>query len=226
MKKNSFLRTIAIILLGLSAAFTLLGGGGSTCIAFRPEQFGAKWAPFIAIKPTFQALVVISLAAALYGIYAIIQLVKSKPGAYARVIIFLVVGGAASAVQYYYSMTLRGSTAPNNIRLYTTLVTLIVMLLLRFLPGAWERTGFSGQAGSAGTRTGTGAALMVCGLLTLTTPWWAASTHMVAGYNTANELLWPLILGGAALLAAGARLTLAGIRSRKASAAQAGLVQA
>lgn len=205
-RPNPFLRILGIVLLSLSALFTLLGGVGSTCIAFNPEKFGEKWAPFIAIKPIFQLLVIVSLAAAVFGIYALVRLIKGRRGAYGQSIVFLLVGGVASAVQYYYSMTLRGSTAPNSMRLYVTVLTLVVLLLMR-LPGIWQRTGFAGKDGDSGAaRTGGGLALILSGLITVTCPLWAASTHWVNGFNTANVLFWPLIIGGALLLVAGGLL--------------------
>ncbi len=48
-----------------------------------------------------------------------------------------------------------------------------------------------------------GAALFTCGLLTLTTPAWAAPTHIIDQFNTANVLFWPLLIGGALLMLLG-----------------------
>lgn len=202
--RSTVLRVITIVFLSLTAAMTLLGGAGTTCIAFNPENFGPKWAAFIAIKPIFQILVVVSIAAALYGIYSIVRLAKNHRGAYNAVLAFLVVGLLASAVQYYYSFTLRdGSTAPNNMRLYLTVLTLALFLLLK-LPGVWQRTGFGGSpsAGGAGGLAG-GVSLFLTGLITITTPLWAGPTHMVDDVNTVGVLLWPLLVGGAALMLCG-----------------------
>ena len=202
--RSKVLRIFTIIFLSLTAAMTLLGGIGTTCIAFNAEKFGPKWAGFIAIKPIFQLLVVISIAAALFGIYSIVRLAKNKMGAFNAVLVFLVVGLLSSAVQYYYSYTLRsGSTAPNNMRMYLTGLTLVLFLLLK-LPGIWQRTGFDSRtpAGSAGGLAG-GAALFLTGLVTITTPLWAGPTHMVDGFNTVNVLLWPLLTGGAGLMLLG-----------------------
>lgn len=203
-KRSTFLRVLTIIFLSLTAAMTLLGGAGSTCIAFNPENFGPKWAGFIAIKPIFQILVVVSIAAALYGIFSLVRLAKNRPGAYNAVLAFLVVGLLASAVQYYYSYTLRnGSTAPNNMRLYLTGLTLVLFLLLK-LPGLWQRAGFDGRPadGGSGGLAG-GVSLFLTGLVTITTPLWAGPTHMVDNFNTVNVLLWPLLVGGAVLMLAG-----------------------
>jgi hypothetical protein len=38
------LRTIGIVLMSLTAAFTLMGGAGTTCVALNPAGFGGKFA--------------------------------------------------------------------------------------------------------------------------------------------------------------------------------------
>ena len=210
---KTFLRVIVMILLSLTAAMTLMGGAGTSCVAFRAENWESM-AALIPVKPIFQVLVVVSIAAAIYGIYAIVQLGRGKKGAYKMNLIFLGVGLIASAIQFYFSLTLRGKTAPNNMRLYITVFTLLVFLLMR-LPGIWQRTGFAGRDAGSGPRAASGAALIVTGLVTITTPLWAAPTHVMDGYNTANELLWPLLLGGAVLIIAGG-LVLRSIGEKKA----------
>lgn len=207
-KPNPFLRFIAIALLGLTAVFTLMGGVGTTCVAFNAEKYDSML-PLVPVKPVFQALVVISIAAALYGIYATVQAVRRRSNAYKAALIFLIVGALSSGVQFYYSLTLRGSTAPNSMRLYLTIFTLAVFLLLR-LPPLWKRSGFDVNASGGADNTDAaigGAALVLGGLLALTTPIWAAPTHTLGGFNYAGIINLPLaaaglgmILGGAALL--------------------------
>jgi len=204
---NKFLRILAIVLLAVTAAFTLLGGVGTTCVAFNAENFGESMAKLVPVKPIFQILVVISIAAALFGAYTTFRLARGKRGAFTWALIFLGVGAAASAVQFYYSLTLRGSTAPNNIRLYTTLLTLVVFLLLR-LPRIWQKIGFDHGHKTGGMGQPAGLALMVCGLLTLAMPVWGAPTHMIDGVNTVNVLLLPLMGLGLALCAGGLLLLL------------------
>ncbi len=215
---SSFLHLAAIVFTGLAAAMTLLGGIGTTCVAFGAEKFGPRMAVLIPVKPIFQVLVVVSIAAAIYGIWAIVRLVNGKRGAYNQVLVFLLVGGAASAVQFYYSATLRGSTAPNSARLYLTIIALVVLFLMR-LPGVWQQTGF-GSTPQDSTTGATGGALILCGLVTITTPLWAAPTHLIDGMNTANVLLWPLLgMGAALMLLGGVMLILSQTRQGKARVA-------
>lgn len=199
---SSILRGVTFVLLSLAALFTLLGGIGTTCVAFAAENWESM-AALVPVKPVFQVLVVISIAAAVYGILAIVRLGKSKPAAYRDVLIFLVVGLVTSAIQYYFSLTLRGKTAPNNVRLYVTVLALIVFLLLR-LPPAWKASGFGQNSSGKPSVSGpTGMALLLCGLVTLTTPLWAAPTHLLNGENTVSVLLPHLLAGGIALILAG-----------------------
>lgn len=214
---GSFLRVVAVVVLSLAAAFTLLGGIGTSCVAFFAEKFGPSMAKLIPVKPIFQVLVVISIAAAIFGIVSIVRLVKGKAGAYKAVLLFLLVGALTSGIQFYYSLTLRGKTAPNNMRFYMTLLALVIMLILR-LPGIWKRINFERGGNDRSTPTAAGAAFLLTGLLIMTTPLWAMPTHIINGYNTAAELLWPLILVGAGCATAGAIL-LARLRPAQAKAA-------
>lgn len=203
-KPSPWLRILAIVLLSLTAGMTLLGAIGTTCVAFNAEKYGPRMAQLVPVKPIFQLLVFISLAAGLFGVYGIVRLARGRKNAFQQILVFLLVGLIASGVQYYYSLTLRGSTAPNNMRLYLTGLTLLVILLLR-LPAIWQRTGLDGGgAPRGGNPIGAGGmALFLCGLATITTPVWAAPTHLIGGRNTANVLLWPLLAGGALLMLLG-----------------------
>lgn len=203
MKLSRFLRILGIVLLAISAAFTLLGGIGTTCVAFNAENFGESMAKLTPVKPIFQLLVIVSIAAALFGCYTTYRLARGKRGAYQWALIFLVIAGLASAIQFYYSLTLRGSTAPNNIRLYTTVLTLVVFLLFR-LPGVWQKINYeNGQSNPGSMVKPGGLSLLLCGLLALTLPVWGTPTHVIDGVNTVNVLLAPLMIAGAALSAAG-----------------------
>lgn len=201
-RTSRWLRVLGLVLLGLTVALTLLGGIGTSCVAFAAENFGPRMAALIPVKPIFQMLVVLSVGTGLFGLVATVRLGRGWRGAYRLTLIFLLAGLLTSGIQMYFSATLRGSTAPNNFRVYLTALTLVFMLALR-LPGLWERTGFGGSGVSGAPGAGAGIALAITGLVTLTTPLWAGPSHMIDGANTVDVLLWPLILIGAGLLTAG-----------------------
>ncbi len=200
--RNNFLRGVAIVLLSLTAIFTLAGGIGTSCVALDAAKYGPSFAKMAPVQPILQILCVISILSGIFGVYSIIRLAKNKPRGYMYTLIFLVVAGAASAVQFYLSSTLRGSTAPNNFRLYVTVFTLLVMLALR-LPGLWSKVGFEGSGKSGGTAAAGGVALFLCGLVTISMPVWGEPTHLVGGFNTVNVLLIPLLAAGAVMMVAG-----------------------
>jgi len=205
MKSNGsklWLRVLGLSLLSLTVVITLLGAIGTTCVAFGAENFGPRMAALVPVKPIFQLLVMVSLVAGILGLVATVGLARGRRGAYRLTLIFLAIGLLASGVQMYYSATLRGSTAPNNYRVYLTALTLIVMLVLR-KPGLWQRNGFGGTVLDSAPGSGAGTALAISGLVTMTTPLWAGPTHMIDGVNTVNTLLWPLVALGAGLLSAG-----------------------
>jgi hypothetical protein len=199
---NRWLRGLGIVLLALTVLITLLGAIGTTCVAFGAEKWGPRMAALIPVKPIFQLLVVLSLGAGILGLVATVGLARRRAGAYRLALISLVTGLLTSGIQMYFSATLRGSTAPNNFRVYLTALTLVFMLALR-LPGLWERSGFGGSGAGSGTASGAGIALAITGLMTLTTPMWLRSTHMIDGVNTVEVLLWPLMFAGVGLLLGG-----------------------
>src|SRR5512138_2755217 len=93
-----FIRTAAIVLMGLTAVVTLLGGIGTTCAALTPE----KWASMMPLAPykwLYQLLVVTTLAAGIGGVWATVTLVRGRRGSYRDALIFLAAGILLAAVQ-------------------------------------------------------------------------------------------------------------------------------
>ncbi len=211
-----FLQTVGIVLLSLTILMTLMGGIGTTCVALNAENHDSM-AALTPVKPVLQVLVIVSILAGIAGIVSTVRLAKSRRQAYAQVLLFLLIAGAASAVQFYFSATLRGKTAPNNMRLYITIFTLVYMLLLR-IPGIWEKLPFNNPRHANSKVEGGGVALCLSGIVTLTTPLWAAPTHIMDGYNTANDLLVPLMIGGGLMLMAGISLLQSARQQAKAAA--------
>lgn len=203
MKSGKALRIVTTVVLSLAAAMTILGGVGTSCVAFAAENFGPAMAALIPVKPIFQGLVVISALTGIFGVVAIVRLARRVPGAFWWVLGFLLVGAITSGIQFYFSATLRGKTAPNDMRLYLTLIALAWLLTMR-IPSMWQRAGFDRTPSAApGAAQAAGLAMVATGLLTISTPWWAAPTHVINGVNTANVLGWQLLATGAILLVVG-----------------------
>ena len=211
-------RRLAIVLFGLAVVITLLGGLGTTCVAFNAENYGKAFEKFVGYKFEYQMFVYVSIVTALVGIAALWALVKGAKWSYLAALVVLIVGLATAAAQMYYTSTLKQvsffQTPPTNMRFYTTFGTLLVFLILR-LPGIWKPVNLTGGSDSQSAGTAAGLTACVMGIVTVTTPMWAAAGHIVDGYNLVNVLAWPLALGGWAMIIGGVgTLVLAGRKVR------------
>lgn len=197
------LRVLGIVLMSLTAAFTLLGGAGTTCVALNPTGWDGK---FTAIAP-FQWLwilfVLVGVAAGLFGVRVVIQLVRGRKNAYRDALIVLILGTVLNAVHVIASRALRGASMPVDAVLYTNLLTLIVFLLFR-IPGLWQGVHYENPAGSEESGDYAAAiSLAVVGLLALSIQHLMASTHTIDGVNYAGVWhAWLVPLGISLLVSA------------------------
>ncbi|MGC9468344.1 MAG: hypothetical protein ACP5HS_07125 [Anaerolineae bacterium] len=190
-KPSKLGRGIALALMGLTVFFTIVGAVGTTCVALGAENYESMQG-LVPYKPLYQALVVISLAVGIWGIPVMISLVKGGPNTYRNALIVLIVGALTSGIQTAVSQSVRGSSAPVNVRFAVTAFTLVVFLLFR-LPPIWDKMKFhQALKGDAGKTAG-GAMLIVIGILTLAAPLWIAQTHMEAWISGVRPLL--IVLG-------------------------------
>lgn len=207
MRRWLNLRTLLVILMALTAIITLLGGVGSTCVAFNAEQYpGFKGlAPY---KSILQILVYLSVLSAIAMIVVTYWTARASKWFYIGALITLLIGGGAAAVQMYYSSSVRGisffAAAPTNVRLYITVATLIAFVIVR-LPGIWNKLG-SGSDQRGNLSTPTGLALIVAGAAMVSAPWWASPEHVSEGINYVNTLGVLLTIDGLAMIFAGGLL--------------------
>lgn len=203
---SKILRGIVVTLMGLAVVFTLLGGAGTTCVAFGAENYDSM-VSLVPYKPLYQALVVISLAVGIWGIPVTVSLVRGGAKAYRNAVLVLLIGALSAGIQMVVSQRVRGTSAPVNMRFYITAFTLVVFLLLR-LPPLWKRLDFTQSMKGGGSKAASaGTALIVCATITLTTPIWVGPTHMSpTGYNWVNVLQVPLATAGWAMMLAGTAL--------------------
>jgi len=198
------LRVIGIVLMSLTAAFTLMGGIGTTCVALNPAGFGGKFAGIAPFQWLYILFVVVTTGIGAWAVRVVVQLVRGEKGSYRRALLVLACGIVVGGVHTAASRALRGSSMPVDMVVYTTFLTLLVFLLFR-LPGIREKIRFEG--GDEGGQKGQAAAaiaLAATGLLTLTVQFLMAPTHSIGGINFAD--VWHAALsalGCAQLLAAG-----------------------
>jgi hypothetical protein len=198
------LRILGIVLMSLTAAFTLMGGAGTSCVALNPTGFGDSFAPIAKVQWLYILFVLVTLAIGVMGVRAVVLLVQGKKNAYRYSLIAMILGLVVGGIHMAVSRALRGSSMPVDAVVYTTVLTLVVFLLFR-IPGIWQDVDFEKPAGEKKTGKNAAAiALAASGLLALTIQFIMAPTHTIGGVNYADVWHVALTLIGGGLLIAGA----------------------
>ena len=200
-----FLRFIGIALMGLTAAFTLLGGAGTTCVAIDPTGFGESMAPLAKFQWLYVLFVLAGIAIGIWGIRATIKLVRGTSDSYLTSIKALVAGVAVGGLHIYMSRLLRGKSMPVDAVVYTTILTLVIFLIFR-IPGIWRGVNFD-KGVNNGNTGGLAASitLILVGVSVLALPFMMTETHtfVAGGINWAATWSLPLNLIGFLLIVGG-----------------------
>lgn len=212
MSHNSFfakfLRFIGIVLMALTAGFTLLGGVGTGCAAFAP--LNPDWAdtmgPLAQMQWLYIFYVVAGVAIGIAGVRAVVQLVRGDSKAYRDTLIVLLAGVVIGAIHIATSRMLRGKSMPVDAVVYATVLTLLVFLLFR-IPGIWQGVDFAHGKGKDNHLAG-GAAAIVFGLLTLTIQYTVGATHTWGGINYADAFNLTMTFVGAGSVLLGALIAI------------------
>lgn len=197
------LRIVGIVFMSLTAAFTLMGGTGTTCVALNPAGWDGKFAGIAPFQWLWILFVLVGVAAVIMGVRAVVLLVKGTKNAYRYALIALILGTALNAVHLFASRALRGSSMPVDGVLYTNVLTLIIFLLFRIL-GIWQGVNYEKPEGEK--KTGKQAAaigLGAVGILSLTIQFLLASTHIIGGINYADVWHTALTFIGLVLILGG-----------------------
>ena len=197
------LRFIGILLMGITALFTIAGGLGTTCVALNPTGFGENMALLAQFQWLYIVFVIATTAIGIMAARAVFLLAKSRPNSYRYAIIALVLGSIVGTIHMLVSRSLRGKSMPVDGVVYTTVLTLIVFLLFR-IPKIWQGVGYT--SGNSDDKTGKMAAaitLLATGILTLTVQYWAGPTHIWGGTNWAATFLITSTMLGISQLIAG-----------------------
>jgi hypothetical protein len=198
------LRIIGIALMSLTAAFTIMGGAGTTCVTLDPTGYGGKFAGIAPFQWLYVLFVVVTVAIGVMGVRAVVLLIQGKKNAYRYTLIALVAGTVVGIIHIVASRTLRGGSMPVDMVVYTTVVTLVVFLLFR-IPGIWQGVDFEKPTGEKKSGQQAAAiALAACGLLVLAIPFVMSPTHTIGGVNYADAWRLSMRALGVALLLAGA----------------------
>lgn len=200
------LRILGIVLMSLTAAFTLMGGAGTTCVAINPTGWEGKFDSLAPFQWLWILFVLVGVAAGILGVRAVVLLVRGRRNAYRQAFLALLIGTAINLIHLFASRALRGASMPVDAVLYTNVLTLIVFLLFR-LPPVWQGVNYEKPAGEKETGKHAAAiSLAATGLLTLTIQFLMAPTHTIGGVNWADAWHTALTTIGAALIAGGIAL--------------------
>lgn len=200
---SKLLRIVGIILMSLAAAFTLLGGAGTTCVALNPTGFGGAFSGIAPFQWLWILFVLLGIAFGVMGIRAVVLLIKGSRFAWRDAVVALVLGTLVNIVHLVMSRALRGSSMPVDGVLYMNVLTLVVFFLFR-IPGIWQGVNFEKPSGGK-SDGGTAAAfaLWTGGLLTLTIQFIMQPTHTIGGVNYADAWHITLTAIGAGLILGG-----------------------
>ena len=178
-----FLRFIGILFMSLTAAFTVLGGAGTSCAAFAPTRWEsmAKLAPF---QWLYILYVIVTIAIGILGIRAVVFLIRGTTDSYKAALIALVSGVIIGGIHIATSRALRGSSMPVDGVVGVTVLTLVIFLLFR-IPGVWKGVDYSKAPKKANRKAGGASAMVVAGLC-LTIQYWMGPTHTWSGVNYAD----------------------------------------
>lgn len=212
MSHNSFfakfLRFIGIVLMALTAGFTILGGIGTGCAAFAPlnPDWADSMGPLAQMQWLYIFYVVAGVAIGIAGVRAVIQLVRGDSKAYRDTLIVLLAGVVIGAIHIATSRMLRGKSMPVDMVVYATVLTLVVFLFFR-IPGIWQGVNFDKGKGKDNQTAG-GAAAILLGLLTLTIQYTMSATHTWGSVNYADAFNLSMTIIGAGCILLGALIVI------------------
>lgn len=203
-KTGRIIKIIAILFMGMTTAMNLLGGAGTSCVAFS-NNVGYRMAfkELMDVRWIYQVLVVTTVLLGIAGIWSTVKLIRGGKSVYKTAVIILAIGTVLGAIHYFTSLGLRGKAAPANVKFYLNVITLLIFLALN-LPGIRNKIDFnSGGGGKASKIAAAGMASIVIGIITLTVFDWAAPTHTLNGENWVYVFYTPLMVFGTAFFVGG-----------------------
>ena len=202
---GKILRIVGIILVALTIAFQFLGGIGTSCVALGAEKYGPEMAPIVPYKWLYQIIMVLTIIVAVYGIRTTVRLARGKAGATKETIIVLFITLVLSGIQMIASEILRGSSTPTNMRVYFTILTLIVLGIFH-IPSIREKVNFE-RVSDDSKKSASGMAMIMAGALMLSIEAISTPSHTFSnGINYALDYHIPLMIIGTILILGGITL--------------------
>lgn len=191
---SKILRFLGILLMSLTAAFTILGGAGTSCAALLPTNWDSM-APLAQFQWLYILYVIVTIAIGVLGVRAVVKLVKGHKDGYKSVLFALIAGVLVGGLHMYTSRMLRGSSMPVDAVVYMTVLTLAFFLLIR-IPPIWKGVDYS-NAPRKEKKIAAGVSSMAAGIFCLTIQYFMAGTHTWSNVNYADAFHSTMILAAA-----------------------------
>jgi hypothetical protein len=206
------LRVVGIVLMGLTAIFTIMAGAGTTCVALNPTGYDGKFAGIAPFQWLYIAFVLVTVAIGVLGVRAVVLLITGSKKAYSSALVALIAGTVVNGIHLIASRQLRGSSMPVDMVFYVNVLTLIVFLLFK-IPPIWQAINFDRPSkGEKFNQQALAIVLASTGILTLTIQFLMAPTHTIGQVNYADVWHLTLSLLGAAQIVSGVFMALRGTR--------------
>jgi len=207
MKKNRgrafYFRAAIVIAMATVAAFEIMSGVGTTCVAFWPEKWGEEFANYVPYAGVYQAITIVTLIVGLAASVVTYAFIRREKWAFWAAIIVLVAGIASGGIHMYYSDLLRDSTAPASMRVYLDILVLVFLFVVRLMP-VWKELNLPEvNQNEASYNIPTGASFVASGLGIMSTPLYTGTSHTYNGVNYVDYLLPDLYIIGGILLIIG-----------------------
>ncbi len=206
---GKILKVFGVILIGLTSIVHLMGGIGTSCVAFGAEKYDTMTG-IVPYQWLYIIFVFVTIIISLYGFKATIQFARGREKAYRDVLIALIAGLIVSTAHMFTSKILRGSSMPNDMRVYVNAFTLIIFLIMG-LPGLKKIMGTGTDSGKKSGGAGLGASLIVMGVITLTVQFWAEAAHIINQINFADIWHKELLIAGITMIIIGIPLIIRSI---------------
>ena len=195
-----FLRFVGILLMGLTAALTILSGIGTACVAIDATRYGSMVA-LADYQWLYIFYVLATTAIGIFGVRATISLVRGHKAAYRDAMIALSSGTLIGAIHIFTSRAIRGSSMPVDAIVYATVLTLAIFLIFGF-PKISQMVGFEESSDNGKTAAG-GMTAIVAGMLFLSVQMWAGPTHIIDNINYADAFHAKMMIVGGVLILLG-----------------------
>lgn len=201
-------RAVIVALLALTAVFNIAGGIGTSCVAIDATRFGPTMAVLAPYRWLYRAFSVLGLLTGVWEATATVTLLRRRfmKRAWRSAIRSLVGGGIVAGAHTVASQLIRGSSAPANMRLAFTVLTLLIMWALDpwVAEGAPSDTEDGHGAGDGGIATPAAAGFFTAGAVLIGMEGMVRGTHLLGGTDYSSAFRALLVPVGVALIVAGA----------------------